>query len=76
MCWAALSIMIDCTIVTIYGPVQMPESDSILMAQYLALPGLVGKRYIRVILSLRVQSYGCSAKPFQHEYSLPIAGSQ
>ena len=40
--WAALAMMIACTIATIYGPVQMPEADSILMAQYLALSGLVG----------------------------------
>ena len=42
MVWAALAMMIACTIATIYGPVQMPEADSILMAQYLALSGLVG----------------------------------
>jgi hypothetical protein len=42
MCWAALGMMIACTIATIYGPVQMPEADSILMAQYLVLSGLVG----------------------------------
>ena len=40
--WAALPMMIACTIATIYGPVQMPEADSILMGQYLALSGLVG----------------------------------
>jgi len=42
MCWAALGMMIACTIATIYDPVQMPEADSILMAQYLVLSGLVG----------------------------------
>ena len=42
MCWAALGMMIACTIATIYGPVQMHEADSILMAQFLALLGLVG----------------------------------
>ena len=42
MCWAALGKMIACTIATIYDPVRMSEADSILMAQYLALSGLVG----------------------------------
>ena len=42
MCWAALGMMIACTIATIYDPVRMSEADSILMAQYLALLGLVG----------------------------------
>jgi len=42
MCWAALGMMIACTIATIYDPVRMSEADSMLMAQYLALSGLVG----------------------------------
>jgi hypothetical protein len=42
MCWAALGMTIACTIATIYDPVRMSEADSILMAQYLALLGLVG----------------------------------
>ena len=42
MCWAALGMMIACAIATIYDPVRMSEADSILMAQYLALLGLVG----------------------------------
>ena len=42
MYWAALGIMIACTIATIYDPVRMSEADSILMAQYLALSNLVG----------------------------------
>ena len=42
MCWAALGMMIACTAVTIYDPARMSESDSILMAKYLALSGLVG----------------------------------
>ena len=42
MCWAALGMMIACTAATIYDPVRMYEADSILMAQYLALSGLVG----------------------------------
>ena len=42
MCWAALGMMIACTAATIYDPLRMFEADSILMAQYLALSGLVG----------------------------------
>ena len=38
----ALGMMIACTAATIYDPVRMSEADSILMAQYLALSGLVG----------------------------------
>ena len=41
MCWAALGMMIACTAATIYDPARMSDTDSILMAQYLALPGLV-----------------------------------
>ena len=41
ICWAALGMMIAYTIATIYDPVRMSEADSILMAQYLALSGLV-----------------------------------
>ena len=41
MYWAALGIMIACTAATIYDPTRMAEADSILMAQYLALPSLV-----------------------------------
>ena len=40
--WAASGIMIACTIAVIYSPVQLPEADSMLMAHYLALSGLVG----------------------------------
>ena len=42
MCRVALGMMIACTIATIYDPERMSEDDSILMAQYLALSGLVG----------------------------------
>ena len=42
MCWAALGMMIACTIATIYDPVRMSEADSKLMAQYLAFLGLMG----------------------------------
>ena len=40
--WAALGMMIACTAVTIYDPARMSNADGILMAQYLALSGLVG----------------------------------
>ena len=42
MCCAALGMMIACTAATIYDPERMSEAYSILMAQYLALSGLVG----------------------------------
>ena len=42
MCWAALGMMIACTAATIYDPARMSQADGILMAQYLALSGLVG----------------------------------
>ena len=42
MCWAALGMMIACTAATIYDFARMSDADSILMAQYLALSGLVG----------------------------------
>ena len=42
MCWTALGMMIACTATTIYDPARMSAADSILIAQYLALPGLVG----------------------------------
>ena len=41
MCWASLGMMIACTAVTISDPTRMAEADSILMAQYLALSGMV-----------------------------------
>ena len=42
MCWAALDMMIACTAATIYDPARMSEANSMLMAQYLALSGLLG----------------------------------
>ena len=42
MCWATLGMMIACTAATTYDSIRMFEADSILMAQYLALSGLVG----------------------------------
>ena len=41
MCWAALGMMIACTAVTIHDPARMSNADGILMAQYLALSGLM-----------------------------------
>ena len=41
MCWAALGMMIACTAATIYDPARMSEANSMLMAQYLALSGLL-----------------------------------
>ena len=41
-CWAALGMMITCTAATSYDPALMSEADSILVAQYLALSGLMG----------------------------------
>ena len=41
MCRAALGMMIACTVATIVDPARMAKADSILMAQYLALSGLV-----------------------------------
>ena len=43
----SLGMMIACTITTIYDPVRMSEAYSILMAQYLALSGLVGAYFAR-----------------------------
>ena len=46
--WAALSMMIACTAATTYEAAQMFETDRILMAQYLALSGLVGAYFALV----------------------------
>ena len=35
-------MLMACTVATIFDPAQMSEADSILIAQYLALSGLVG----------------------------------
>ena len=42
MCWTALGLMIACTATTIYEPPRTSEVNRILIAHYLALPGLVG----------------------------------
>ena len=42
MAYLAMAMMFIVTIATVVWPSQMAEADSILMAQYLALSGLVG----------------------------------
>jgi len=42
MAYLAISMMGVVTVATVVWPSQMAEADSILMAQYLALSGLVG----------------------------------
>ena len=46
MCWVALGLMVVSTIATIVDPARMAEADSILMAQYLALSGLVSAYFL------------------------------
>jgi len=46
MCWTALGLMILSTIAVIIEPSRMAEADSILMAQYLALSGLVSAYFL------------------------------
>ena len=46
MCWTALGLMVVSTIATIVAPARMAEADSILMAQYLALSGLVSAYFL------------------------------
>ena len=46
MCWVALGLMVVSTIATIVAPARMAEADSILMAQYLALSGLVSAYFL------------------------------
>ncbi len=42
MAYLAMAMMFIVTVATVVWPSQMAEADSILMAQYLALSGLVG----------------------------------
>ena len=42
MYWVALGMVIIRTVATIVDPARMAKADSILMAHYLALSGLVG----------------------------------
>ena len=46
MCWVALGLMVISTIATIVAPERMAAADSILMAQYLALSGLVSAYFL------------------------------
>jgi hypothetical protein len=46
MCWAALGLMIVTTIAVIIQPSRMAEADSILMAMYLSLSGLVSAYFL------------------------------
>lgn len=46
MCWVALGLMVISTIATIIAPARMAAADSILMAQYLALSGLVSAYFL------------------------------
>ena len=42
MCWAALGMMIACTVSTIYDPTRMAKAEIILIAQCLAQSSLEG----------------------------------
>jgi len=42
MCYIALGLMAITTIAVIYDPSRMSEAESIIMAMYLSLSGLVG----------------------------------
>ena len=46
MCWVALALMAISTIATIVYPDRMEAVDSIIMAQYLALSGLVSAYFL------------------------------
>lgn len=46
MCWVALGLMAISTVATILFPERMEHVDSILMAQYLALSGLVSAYFL------------------------------
>ena len=46
MCWIALALMTASTIATIAFPSRMAEADSIIMAQYLSLSGLVSAYFL------------------------------
>lgn len=46
MCWTALGMMVICTLATIIDPERMAAAESILMAQYLALSGLVSAYFV------------------------------
>ena len=42
MAWASIGLMAAVTVATIVSPSRMAEADSVLMAQYISLSGLVG----------------------------------
>ena len=42
MAWASIGLMAVVTVATIIDPARMSEADSVLMAQYISLSGLVG----------------------------------
>jgi uncharacterized membrane protein len=42
MAWASIGLMAAVTVATIISPSRMAEADSVLMAQYISLSGLVG----------------------------------
>lgn len=46
MCWAAMMMMLVATAVTLYDPARVEAAESILMAQYLALSGLVASYFV------------------------------
>ena len=46
MCWIALALMTASTIAVIVFPARMAEADSIIMAQYLSLSGLVSAYFL------------------------------
>ena len=52
--WAALGMMISYTAATIYDLEWMPEAESILTAQYLALSRLVGVLTLRCVIRVRI----------------------
>ena len=45
MAWSALLMMAAVTVATIIAPSRMAQADSVLMAQYIALSGLVGAHF-------------------------------
>jgi hypothetical protein len=46
MCWCSLGMMLCVTAATIYDPSRMEAAESILMAQFLALSGLVASYFV------------------------------
>ena len=46
MCWVALGLMVVTTVAVIIEPARMASADSILMAMYLSLSGLVSAYFL------------------------------